>query len=73
MTICKKNRGSDANPQNRGEMKDADAIGTVGNAECGDLLRGGWFKEERGKVIDRASFQSFGCETPSQRPVWRWT
>jgi NifU-like protein involved in Fe-S cluster formation len=54
-----------ANPQNMGEMTGADSIGTVGNAECGDMLRV-WvkFKEENGrKVIDKASFQSFGCET----------
>lgn len=54
-----------ANPTNLGEMAGADSIGTVGNAECGDMLRV-WvkFKEENGrKVIDRASFQSFGCET----------
>jgi nitrogen fixation protein NifU and related proteins len=54
-----------ANPQNLGEMSDADAIGTVGSTECGDMLRM-WikFKEENGKkVIDRATFQSFGCQT----------
>jgi NifU-like protein involved in Fe-S cluster formation len=54
-----------ANPQNLGEMTDADAVGTVGNPDCGDMLRM-WikFKEENGrKVIDRASFQSFGCQT----------
>lgn len=54
-----------ANPQNMGEMSGADSIGTVGNADCGDMLRV-WvkFKEENGrKVIDKASFQSFGCET----------
>ena len=54
-----------ANPQNMGEMADADSIGTVGNADCGEMLRL-WvkFKEEKGrKVIDKASFQSFGCET----------
>ena len=53
------------NPENMGEMPGADAIGTVGNADCGDMLRV-WvkFKEENGrKVIDKASFQSFGCET----------
>ena len=53
------------NPQNMGEMAGADSIGTVGNAECGDMLRV-WvkFKDENGrKVIDKASFQSFGCET----------
>src|SRR5262245_50140443 len=53
------------NPKNMGELPGADSIGTVGNADCGDMLRV-WikFKEENGrKVIDRASFQSFGCET----------
>jgi NifU-like protein involved in Fe-S cluster formation len=53
------------NPQNLGELQNADAIGTVGNPECGEMLRM-WikFKEERGKkIIDRATFQSFGCET----------
>jgi len=53
------------NPENMGEIAGADAIGTVGNADCGDMLRV-WvkFKEENGrKVIDKASFQSFGCET----------
>src|SRR5204863_10212020 len=53
------------NPRNLGEMKDADAIGTVGSADCGDMLRM-WikFREENGrKIIDRATFQSFGCQT----------
>ena len=53
------------NPNNLGEMEGADAVGTVGSAECGEMLRM-WvkFREEGGKrVIDRASFQSFGCET----------
>lgn len=48
-----------------GEMPDADAVGTVGNPECGDMVRM-WLKftEKDGqKVIDRASFQSFGCQT----------
>ena len=54
-----------ANPKNMGELADADRMGTVGNSECGEMLRL-WvkFKEEHGrKVIDQASFQSFGCET----------
>ncbi len=54
-----------ANPQNLGEMPDADAIGTVGSPDCGDMLRM-WIKygEKDGKkVIDKASFQSFGCQT----------
>lgn len=54
-----------SNPQNLGEMPDADAIGTVGSPDCGDMVRM-WlkYKEKDGrKVIDKASFQSFGCQT----------
>jgi nitrogen fixation protein NifU and related proteins len=52
-------------PKNMGEMEAADAVGTVGNSGCGEMLRM-WikFKDEKGKkIIDRATFQSFGCET----------
>jgi NifU-like protein involved in Fe-S cluster formation len=52
-------------PQNMGELANADAVGTVGNSDCGEMLRL-WvkFKEQNGKkVIDKATFQSFGCET----------
>ena len=54
-----------AHPRNLGEMQEADAVGTAGSPDCGDMLRM-WvkFKEKDGrKVIDRATFQSFGCET----------
>src|SRR6059036_3503872 len=54
-----------SNPQNMGELANADAVGTVGNSECGEMLRM-WikYKEDRGKkVIDKATFQSFACET----------
>jgi nitrogen fixation protein NifU and related proteins len=58
-------RAAIAQPQNLGEMTDADAVGTVGSPDCGDMVRL-WlkFSEKDGKkVIDRASFQSFGCQT----------
>jgi NifU-like protein involved in Fe-S cluster formation len=54
-----------ADPRNQGEMQDADSVGTVGSPDCGDMLRM-WLKftEKDGKkVIDRATFQSFGCQT----------
>ena len=63
--LQKKIQDALANPQNMGELANADAIGTVGNTSCGEMLRM-WikFKEDRGKkVIDKATFQSFGCET----------
>ena len=53
------------NPKNLGEMTGADAVGTAGSGDCGDMLRM-WikFREENGRrVIDKASFQSFGCQT----------
>src|ERR1700730_7002610 len=52
-------------PKNLGELEGADAVGTVVSEDCGDMLRM-WvkFKEVEGKrVIDKATFQTFGCET----------
>src|ERR1700726_2267787 len=52
-------------PKNLGELDEADAVGTVGSEDCGDMLRM-WvkFKEVDGKrIIDKATFQTFGCET----------
>jgi nitrogen fixation NifU-like protein len=52
-------------PKNLGELDGADAIGTVGSEDCGDMLRM-WvkFKEVDGKrIIDKATFQTFGCGT----------
>ena len=47
-------------------MQDADAVGTAGSPDCGDMLRM-WVKYKQDadgrKVIDRATFQTFGCET----------
>ncbi|MFA7344817.1 MAG: iron-sulfur cluster assembly scaffold protein [Terrimicrobiaceae bacterium] len=54
-----------ANPKNLGEMSGADAVGTAGSSDCGDMLRM-WvkFRDEGGRrVIDKATFQSFGCQT----------
>lgn len=55
-----------AQPENFGEMTDADSVGTVGSPDCGDMVRM-WLKfgsNEKGqRVIDKASFQSFGCQT----------
>jgi len=53
------------NPKNLGEMAEADAIGTAGSSDCGDMLRM-WIKfrnEDGRRVIDKATFQSFGCQT----------
>ncbi|OHB90094.1 MAG: Fe-S cluster assembly scaffold protein NifU [Planctomycetes bacterium RIFCSPHIGHO2_02_FULL_40_12] len=47
------------NPRNMGEIKDADAVGTVGNPACGDVMRL-YLKVEDEKILD-AKFKTFGC------------
>ncbi|MCL1882605.1 MAG: Fe-S cluster assembly scaffold protein NifU [Defluviitaleaceae bacterium] len=47
------------NPRNVGELKDANGVGTVGNAQCGDIMRV-FLKIEDGVITD-ASFKTFGC------------
>ena len=47
------------NPNNVGEMADANAIGTVGNASCGDIMK--IFMKIENDVIVDVSFQTFGC------------
>lgn len=49
-----------SNPQNVGEMKDANAVGTVGNATCGDIMKIFMRINDDG-VIEDVSFQTFGC------------
>lgn len=46
-------------PRNCGEIPDANGIGNVGNAICGDVLRL-YIKVEDGKIVD-AKFKTFGC------------
>ncbi len=46
-------------PRNVGEIEDASATGTVGNAKCGDIMKV-YLKIEGDKVVD-AKFKTFGC------------
>ena len=49
------------NPRNMGDLKDADAIGEVGAAACGDIMKISLkIDESTNKVID-ARFKTFGC------------
>ena len=42
-----------------GELKDANAIGEVGNAKCGDIMR--IYLKIEDDVIKDAKFKTFGC------------
>ena len=47
------------NPRNVGEIEDADGIGEVGNAACGDIMK--IYLKVEGDVIEDVKFQTFGC------------
>ena len=47
------------NPRNVGEIADADGVGEVGNAKCGDIMKM-YLKIEDGVIVD-VKFETFGC------------
>jgi nitrogen fixation NifU-like protein len=47
------------NPRNVGEIADADGVGTVGNAACGDIMKI-YIKVDDDRIVD-AKFKTFGC------------
>ena len=47
------------NPRNVGKMDDADGIGEVGNARCGDIMR--MYIKVDNDIITDAKFNTFGC------------
>ncbi len=48
-----------SNPRNVGEIDNADGVGQVGNAKCGDIMKM-YLKIEDGIITD-AKFKTFGC------------
>ena len=49
-----------ANPRNVGAIDDADAVGEVGNAKCGDIMKM-YLKIDENEVITDIKFKTFGC------------
>ena len=49
-----------ANPRNVGVMEDANAVGEVGNAKCGDIMKM-YMKINDEGVIEDIKFKTFGC------------
>jgi nitrogen fixation NifU-like protein len=47
------------NPRNVGEIENADGVGTVGNAKCGDIMK--MYLKIEGDVIVDCKFKTFGC------------
>ena len=48
------------NPRNVGEMSDANGMGMVGNAKCGDIMQM-FIKVNDQDVIEDVKFKTFGC------------
>lgn len=48
-----------SNPRNVGEIEDANGVGEVGNAKCGDIMKMS-IKVENGVIAD-VKFKTFGC------------
>lgn len=46
-------------PRNVGSMEDADGIGEVGNAKCGDIMK--IYLKIRNDRVDDVKFETFGC------------
>lgn len=47
------------NPRNVGEIKDANAVGVVGNAKCGDIMK--IYMDIEDDTIKDVKFKTFGC------------
>ncbi|MDR1917455.1 MAG: iron-sulfur cluster assembly scaffold protein [Christensenellaceae bacterium] len=52
-------RFNNGQPKNGGMIKNADGVGQVGNARCGDIMKI-YLSIENGKIKD-AKFKTFGC------------
>ena len=46
-------------PRNVGEIPNADGVGEVGNAKCGDIMK--MYLKINGNVIEDVKFETFGC------------
>jgi len=47
------------NPRNVGEIENADGVGTVGNAKCGDIMK--IYLKIENDIIEDIKFKTFGC------------
>ena len=47
------------NPRNTGVIENADGVGEVGNAKCGDIMK--IYLKIEDDIIEDARFETFGC------------
>ena len=49
------------NPRNVGEIEDANAVGQVGNPQCGDIMKIYMKINDETQIIEDVKFKTFGC------------
>ena len=49
-----------ANPHNVGELEDANGIGEIGNAKCGDIMKM-YIRVNEDEIIEDVKFKTYGC------------
>lgn len=49
------------NPRNVGELEDANAVGEVGNAKCGDIMKMFLQINPETEIIEDVRFKTYGC------------
>ena len=54
------------NPRNVGVLEDANGIGEVGNAKCGDIMK--MYLKIEDDIVKDVKFETFGCASRYQRP-----
>lgn len=59
MTYTEKVMEHFSNPHNVGELPDADGVGEVGNAKCGDIMK--MYIKVENDIITDIKFKTFGC------------
>ncbi len=50
-----------SNPRNVGEIEDANAVGQVGNPQCGDIMKIYMKINDETQIIEDVKFKTFGC------------
>ncbi|NLT10014.1 MAG: Fe-S cluster assembly scaffold protein NifU [Ruminococcus sp.] len=48
-----------SNPRNVGEIEDADGVGEIGNAKCGDIMK--MYLKIENDIVEDVKFETFGC------------
>ena len=58
------------NPRNVGVLEDANGVGTVGNAKCGDIMK--MYLKIEDDIVKDVKFETFGCGAAALSHQAQW-